>query len=78
MKYKAHKDIDVWMSFDEKKAIIGINFQCDKTMTEDDILLEIRDFLVCYGEGFNFAEVGELVPYEVLFDGEETPEGDYH
>ena len=65
------------IGFNEDKTAITYTLMSDDPITEEEFLFCMSDFIKCFGDGFQFAEVGELIPFD-MFNEEDPPDGIYH
>lgn len=65
------------LNFNEDKTTVSFTLMSKTPITEEEFLYCLSDFIRCFGDGFNFSEVGELVPFD-LFEDQDPPDGIFH
>jgi hypothetical protein len=71
----------VELNFNQNHTEVELKFTRDTPIKEDEIVLELMEFLAIFGDGFNYAEIGQFVPFDLIFDEDEDGKptnGIYH
>lgn len=72
-------NIEMALAFNKQKTIVTITMTNDSPITEAEFIHELADFIRIFGEGFDFAELGEMIDFDMFLDEDEAPpDGVYH
>lgn len=62
---KKEDKIKAMLAYNADKRIVTLSLNSDEPITEDNFIAFLYDFVQEFGGGFDFEDLGELIPFDM-------------